>query len=208
MQLKLENKLVHTTTYLPIWFIFKSMSLKIIGLIFFFEAILLEITLRRFISVCTLSCKLTPAWPQQHIEFQAFPKFNLYKVYLFSDLLKYLKFSPKAKIKIIFCNHFQSHSTNGNSRSFRRTSSIAAACPIILNSKLPNGNGYTGNGNVGRLDALEDLPCEKVSREVYIYYLKALGASPVSFAMVLYVLYQVHCRLKCLGGVIFGCKPS
>ena len=87
---------------------------------------------------------------------------------------------------------FQSHSTNGNPRSFRRTSSIAAACPIILNSKLPNGNGYTGNGNVGRLDALEDLPCEKVSREVYIYYLKALGASPVSFAMVLYVLYQVH----------------
>ena len=45
---------------------------------------------------------------------------------------------------------------------------------------------------MGRLDALEDLPCEKVSREVYIYYLKALGASPVSFAMVLYVLYQVH----------------
>jgi len=60
-----------------------------------------------------------------------------------------------------------------------------------LNSKLPNGNGYTGNGNAGRSDALEDLPCEKVSREVYAYYLKALGASPVSFAMVLYVLYQM-----------------
>ena len=47
----------------------------------------------------------------------------------------------------------------------------------------------------GRLDQLEDLPCEKVSPEVYTYYLKALGTSPVSLAMVLYVLYQVKDRL-------------
>ena len=133
--------------------------------------------------------------PNNIIVLQSFPKLICTKYTYFQICL--FKIFSKAKIKFSFYNHFQSHSTNGNSRSFRRTSSIAAACPIILNSKLPNGNGYTGNGNVGKLDALEDLPCEKVSPEVYIYYLKALGASPVSFAMVLYVLYQVHNLMNC-----------
>ena len=54
------------------------------------------------------------------------------------------------------------------------------------------------NGNNSNFDQLDDLPCENVSPDVYIYYLKALGTSPVSFAVVLYIFYQVRLKTNLL----------
>jgi hypothetical protein len=66
-----------------------------------------------------------------------------------------------------------------------RTSSIAAACPNVKpasNSNCHGGSNY---------DQVDDLSLDKVSRDVYMYYLKALGSTPISLAMLLYVGYQV-----------------
>lgn len=78
----------------------------------------------------------------------------------------------------------QAFTNNGKAGGLRRTSSIAAACPakVVCN----------GNGAGGHFDQLDDLPCEKVSPDVYVYYLKALGTSSVSAALLLYVFYQVR----------------
>lgn len=84
-----------------------------------------------------------------------------------------------------FCS--QAYTNNGKAGSFRRTSSIAAACPAKV---VCNGNN--GGAPAGHFDTLDDLPCEKVSPDVYVYYLKALGTSSVSAALLLYVFYQVR----------------
>ena len=64
----------------------------------------------------------------------------------------------------------------------RRTSSLVAACPITPNAKSSRANKY------GQVD---DLPQDKVSPEVYKYYIRAIGASPAAVAILFYFLYQV-----------------
>ena len=55
--------------------------------------------------------------------------------------------------------------------------------PVLPNAKKSRANT--------QYDQIDDLPKEKVSPDVYKYYMKALGASPVTVALLFYFSYQV-----------------
>ena len=57
--------------------------------------------------------------------------------------------------------------------------------PILPNAKKSRANT--------QYDQIDDLPKENVSPDVYKYYMKALGASPVTVALLFYFSYQVSC---------------
>ena len=60
--------------------------------------------------------------------------------------------------------------------------------PVLPNAKKSRANT--------QYDQIDDLPKEKVSPDVYKYYMKALGASPVTVALLFYFSYQVSCLYK------------
>ena len=55
--------------------------------------------------------------------------------------------------------------------------------PVLPNAKKSRANT--------QYDQIDDLPKENVSPDVYKYYMKALGASPVTVALLFYFSYQV-----------------
>lgn len=65
--------------------------------------------------------------------------------------------------------------------SLKRTSSINAASPMMANS----------HKDTSVFDQIDDMPYEKVSPEVYGYYLRALGIFNICVALVFYFGYQV-----------------
>ena len=57
---------------------------------------------------------------------------------------------------------------------------------------MPMPNAKKSRATQGsQYDQIDDLSKEKVSPEVYKYYMKALGASPVTVALLFYFSYQV-----------------
>ena len=74
------------------------------------------------------------------------------------------------------------HTASGMKRQLSRSASVAAACPLTTSNIKGGQCAY---------DQLEELTYDKVCSDVYLYYLKALGKTPISAALMLYIGYQV-----------------
>ncbi len=73
----------------------------------------------------------------------------------------------------------------GLKRQFTRSASVAAACPISVPGTAAVGIGCN-------YDQIEELTYDKVCTDVYMYYIEALGRTPISAALMLYIGYQVR----------------